>query len=221
MQIGRRMMLRVLGLMGLGFLFRRLGAEDAYASATPTPTPAPMQAVFDAGKAVHTILVRLTSHNDGNTWYDNDPNKGHATLVHGRLKGWETSSRPSTYDDLAKDLDKIIKDLDVVEIHTTPAHGKPKLCTGKTDIALVRCQMDAVYMLLLQDYDRLKALHNSGAPTLDPAPDPSIPDDKAIIALSKYVTNAVTEIEKLLDGFHLSSKTPVNVPLTESKDKDS
>ena len=83
MQIGRRVMLRLLGLMGFGFLFGRLGtAEVVYATATPTPTP--MQAVLDTGKEVHTILVRLTTQVDGGTWYDKDPNKGQTT------RAWNT-----------------------------------------------------------------------------------------------------------------------------------
>jgi hypothetical protein len=135
MQIGRRVMLRVLGLMGLGFLFRGLGTvEDAYATPTPTPTPAPMQAVLNTGQAVRDTLYRLLKE-DG-PWHPiDDPNKPHTANVHHKLDAWDHGSSPSTYDELAKELGIITKELDKVQIHPGHQHQGPKQCSGKKTLS--------------------------------------------------------------------------------------
>jgi hypothetical protein len=205
-------MLRVLGLMGLGFLFRGLGtAEDVYATATPTPTPvpAPMQAVFDTGKAVETILCKLTSQATGNTWYDDDPNKDHTVEVHKKLLDWETTSRPSTYDHLGQDLGKIIFELDNVDIYKQQKHQGPKPCSGKTGEARVRCELEAIDMLVRQHYVNLNANHGNSGPHLGPDPnDPTLPDDTAIVNLSKDITDVLKKMAPLLDIHTVSSKSP-------------
>ena len=221
MQIGRRVMLRVLGLMGFGFLFRELGtAEDVYATPTPTPTPAPMQAVLYTGQTVRDTLARLLSK-DGPWHRTNDLNKPHAVNIHSKLNTWDNPPPPpppTTYKDLAKDLGEIKKELDAVQVHPGPTHPGPKQCSG-TDMAQVRCELEGIDMLVRQHYDALKDNHIPTGPSLGPAPDPGLPDDKSIVALSSDIRCVFNEVANLLETYHL--RTSKGVRYGETKGKDS
>jgi hypothetical protein len=220
MQIGRRVMLRLLGLMGLGFLFRRLGtAEDVYATATPTP--APMQAVLNTGQTVRDTLYRLLR--EGGPWHKiSDPNKDNTHDIHKTLDGWDHPSPPATYDVLATDLARITKDLDKVQVHPGHQHQPAKQCSGN-GIARVRCELEAIDALVREHYNTLKDNNTSHPPpSLGPAPDPSLSDDKAIVELSSDITSVVNELATELETYHiLTSKSPSPAADPESKGQDS
>jgi hypothetical protein len=221
MQIGRRVMLRLLALMGFGFLFGRLGiAEDAYATPSPTPTPA-MQAVLNTGQAVRDTLYRLL-HEDGPWYPTSDSNKDNANSVHRTLDGWDHGSPPTNYPDLAKELARIKKEVDAVQIHPGHQHQGAKQCSGKKDIELVRCELEAIDALVREHYDTLKENHSlSGSSMSTPTLDRSLPDDKAIIALSSDITYVVNQVATLLEDYHFrTSKSAIFRP-GETKRKDS
>ena len=77
-------------------------------------------------------------------------------------------------------------------------------------------------MLVRQDYNKLNDNHHHTEPDLDPAPDPSLPDDKALVALSSDVTKTVKGIAKLLQvHITVASKGPGTKGPAESKREDS